>query len=82
MTNPDHDKLLTTEQAAARMNLKPSTLRQWRCRGRGPNFYRVGDGPGARCRYPASELEEWLAERHNRSTFCGIVPAKSKRANR
>ena len=76
MTTNDTDRMLSTDEAAARLNLKPSTLRQWRYRKRGPAFYRLGDGPGARCHYRASELEEWISKKRLISTCGGGVPAE------
>lgn len=75
MTTNDSDQLLSTNEAAARLNLKPDTLRQWRYRKCGPAFYRLGDGPGARCHYRASELEEWISKKRLISTCGGGVPA-------
>jgi excisionase family DNA binding protein len=34
--------LLTTDQAAALINVKAATLRQWRSRGQGPNYTTMG----------------------------------------
>ena len=42
------DRLLTEEQAAKFLSLKPSTLRTWRCRRKGPSYVKMG---GA-VRYP------------------------------
>ena len=54
---------LSTKEAATRLNLKPDTLNQWRYRGFGPVYYRMGDGPGARCRYRSDDLDRWIAGR-------------------
>ncbi len=74
MTTNDLDRMLSTNEAAARLNLKPDTLRQWRYRGCGPAFYRMGDSPAARCHYRAGELEEWISTKRLISTCGGGVP--------
>jgi hypothetical protein len=35
-------ELLDENQAAAYLRVRPQTLSVWRCRGRGPNFVRIG----------------------------------------
>ncbi len=76
------DRMLTTNEAAARLNLKPNTLRQWRYRGCGPVFYRMGDGPGAHCRYRAGDLEEWISKKRLISTCGGGVHVEATEDNR
>lgn len=49
---------LDTNEAAAILGLKASTLRVWRCSGKGPSYYKVG---GA-IRYKEDEIETWMAE--------------------
>ena len=64
MTEPRLPKQwLSTKEAAAKLNLKPDTLNQWRYHGCGPVFYRMGDGPSARCRYRSDDLDRWIAGR-------------------
>jgi hypothetical protein len=82
MTTEDTDRMLSTNEAAAHLNLKPDTLRQWRYRGCSPPFYRVGNGPGARCHYLASELKEWLSNKHLIGTCGGGVPVEATEDNR
>jgi len=82
MKPDDTNRLLSTDEAAARLNLKPDTLRQWRYRGCSPPFYRVGKGPGARCHYRASELEEWLSNKRFISTCGGGVRADRTKNSR
>ena len=57
MTIDDHDKspYLTVEQAATRLQLKPSTLVKWRHLGQGPIFRTHG----SRIVYHINELDEW-----------------------
>jgi excisionase family DNA binding protein len=53
-------ELLTTEQTAKLLGLKPTTLEHWRIVRKGPAFVRVGP----RCiRYRRSDLEEWVESR-------------------
>ncbi len=66
MSNPDD--LLDNEQTAALLGIKPNTLEIWRCRGRGPNFVKMGDTPQAPVRYQRSVLMDWLARRSFAST--------------
>ena len=46
---------LTTEQAAARLRLKPAPLKNWRSRGQGPRFVHFG----RRVVYPMAEIESY-----------------------
>ena len=46
---------LTETQAAARLGLAPKTLRNWRSRGDGPGFLRLGSA----VRYHLDELDGW-----------------------
>lgn len=49
--------LLTDDQVAAILGVKPHTLAVWRCKGIGPKFIRIG----RRIRYPEPGLDEFLA---------------------
>lgn len=62
--------LLTSEQVASRLGIKPQSLRIRRMRGQGPPFVRLSDSPTARAFYRASELESWLASRPSFSGTC------------
>lgn len=53
------DELLEPEEVSAWLQMSTGTLSQWRSRGGGPPFVRVG----RHVRYPRSEAEKWLAER-------------------
>lgn len=54
------DALLTSEQAAAALGLRPSTLAVWRCSGRyGLRYVKCGRLP----RYRAADLLDWLNSR-------------------
>lgn len=44
--------LLTPEQAASLLSIKPATLARWRWEGRGPRFVKIG----SRVRYEEHDL--------------------------
>jgi excisionase family DNA binding protein len=48
-----------TPEAAAYLNVQPSTLEQWRWNGRGPRFCKIGRS----VRYRQSDLDEFLNAR-------------------
>jgi predicted site-specific integrase-resolvase len=50
---------LSPEQVAERYQLSPGTLKEWRYKGVGPKYVRLGKY----VRYPATALERWEAER-------------------
>lgn len=54
---------LTTAQAAKRIGVSVQTLRAWRKSGDGPRYYRLGDGPYARVRYRAGDVDGWIGKR-------------------
>jgi excisionase family DNA binding protein len=56
--------LLTTHEAAAYLRLSPRTLENWRVRGGGPRFRKLGD----RVLYAQAELDQWQAARDRTST--------------
>lgn len=73
MTAPD--VLLTQDEVAAWLRVKPSTLKTWRTRGGGPPAVTIG-----RCvRYERSAVEAWLKSRTEGRT---PVPAPSRPAAR
>lgn len=49
--------LLTDDQVAEILGIKPHTLAVWRCKGIGPKFIRIG----RRVRYPEPGINEFLA---------------------
>lgn len=52
------DRLLTPDEVAELLRVKPDTLRVWRYyRDRGPSFVKVGSA----VRYRESDVERWLA---------------------
>jgi helix-turn-helix protein len=50
---------LSPAQLADRYQLSPGTLKEWRYKGVGPKYVRLGK----HVRYPATMLAEWEAER-------------------
>jgi len=53
---PEHHEFTLTElELSQRWKLDPRTLRNWRCQGRGPRFFKIG----ACVRYPVSEIEAY-----------------------
>jgi len=62
------DELLDNEQTAALLGIKPNTLEIWRCKGKGPEFVKMGDTPQAPVRYQRSEVSRWLREKSFAST--------------
>jgi predicted DNA-binding transcriptional regulator AlpA len=53
-------KLITTQQAADMMGVKPSTLRNWRCAKTGPPFVQL---TRRSVKYPQADIEKYVAER-------------------
>lgn len=49
-------RLLTPDEAAERIGVKATTLRNWRWKGRGPRFVRFG----RYARYTEEALHEWI----------------------
>jgi len=52
------DVLLTPSAVAQRLSLHEGTLNNWRSRGYGPRFVRLG----RRVRYPEREVVRWISE--------------------
>ena len=52
-----NEEMLTTEQAAEFLKVKPGTLTKWRKRGRGPESVRLGPKT---VRYRRSALMAWV----------------------
>ena len=50
--------LLTTEQAADRLQMSPRTLARWRINGAGPAYIEIG----SRVRYDPDDLDAWIRE--------------------
>ncbi len=50
---------LTPLEASAFLDVQPSSLAQWRCRGEGPTYFK----DGGRVYYPVTGLKKWTDER-------------------
>jgi hypothetical protein len=58
--------MMTEKEAAIYLAVAPKTLRQWRCYGKGPPFYRYEVGGGV-IRYNRVDLDFWLMQARARS---------------
>lgn len=63
-TLDDRTRVVDTEGAAERLGITPETLRNWRWRGDGPPFLKLGRA----VRYRLSELSDWLDDCTRTST--------------
>lgn len=69
--------LLSTNEAAALLGIKPGTLREWRHLGKGPKFIKTGTDERSRASYELADIESWKAERKFASTSAVTVHARS-----
>jgi len=67
-------QLLTVNQAAEYVGLKPATLNQYRWAGGGPPFFRLGSRS---IRYDQDDLEAWMRRNRYTSTSQAAVDASS-----
>jgi hypothetical protein len=65
--------LLTNEEAAALLGIKPNTLEIWRTKGKGPEFVKLGHTKSAPIRYLRAKIFEWL-ERQSFSSTSAYAP--------
>ena len=73
------DELLTNEQTADLLGIKPNTLEIWRCKGKGPVFIKLGAHPSSPIRYQLSRVMAWLASNLHSSTS-SYTAANGRRA--
>lgn len=59
------EKLISTEDAAELIRLKPQTLRSLRSKGGGPDFIKLAPN---RVAYRPADLERWTESKRRRST--------------
>ena len=52
--------LLTPEQVAEMLQVHPGTLENWRVRGDGPPFVKLGNKRRSAVRYPRQAVEDWI----------------------
>ena len=61
---PDPQSLLTEQQAAIYLGLSPRTLQNWRVRGIGPAFMKIG----RLVRYRRQDVADWAGAQLRQST--------------
>lgn len=71
--NPD---LLTNEEAATLLGIKPNTLEIWRTKDKGPEFIKMGETKQSPIRYHIDDIKAWLHSRKFRNTSAYSVAAK------
>lgn len=71
------DDLLSNEQTAAILGIKPNTLEIWRCKGKGPAFIKLGTHPSSPIRYERSRVAAWLAGNTHTSTSSVSAAARA-----
>lgn len=64
MANQRKSQLLTTEEAAQYLRLKPHTLENMRCLGNGPYFLKLG----GRVFYRRADLKAWCDQARRRAS--------------
>lgn len=62
------DDFLTPKQAAEFLGLAVGTLANWRVRGDGPRFFRLGGSRGGYVRYDRADLAAYARSRPCQST--------------
>ncbi len=55
------EPMLSTEELAAYLGLKPYTITEWRRSGKGPSWTKFGDGKKAPVRYLRSDVDTWIS---------------------
>ncbi|RKO24494.1 DNA-binding protein [Pseudarthrobacter phenanthrenivorans] len=53
-------ELLTPAELAAKLQTPLSVIANWRYKGTGPKFVKIGGGVRGNVRYRASDVEAWL----------------------
>lgn len=53
-------ELLTPEQVAEMLQIHPGTLENWRVRGEGPPFVKLGQKRRSSVRYRKQDVEDWI----------------------
>lgn len=61
------DEWLIASDVALRLKLSEQTLANQRAQGRGPKFFKLGEGRFAPVRYRRSDVEEWARSRPRRT---------------
>jgi len=71
---PTLHRLLTEREAAVQLNLSVRTLQQWRVRGIGPAYIKLGRA----VRYNATTLETWVADQVRTNTAASPLQGDRK----
>ena len=66
------DRLVSTEEAGALLGISPRTLEDWRLRGGGPVFRKLGRRV---VRYLVSDLRAFIEDAARANTGCTAAPA-------
>ena len=74
MASFDLDELLTNEQTATLLGIKPNTLEIWRCNGKGPVFIKLGTHPSSPIRYQRLRVLAWIEANTHASTSSYSAP--------
>jgi predicted DNA-binding transcriptional regulator AlpA len=53
-------ELLTPEQVAEMLQVHPGTLENWRVKGEGPPFVKLGGKRRSPVRYRRKDVEDWI----------------------
>lgn len=68
MASIDLGELLTNEQTAELLGIKPNTLEVWRCHAKGPAFIKFGTHPSSPIRYQRLRVMAWIEANTHQST--------------
>ena len=71
---------LDNNAAAVALGIKPSTLKYWRCKGRGPRFTKLANSKRAGVRYDPADIEAWKDARKFDSTSAATVSHPDSRS--
>jgi hypothetical protein len=52
---------MTAADVSGLLGVKPRTLAQWRCLGKGPAYLHLSTSPRSRVLYLAADVDAWLA---------------------
>lgn len=66
-------KVLNHYEAAALIGVTPSTLRFWRCKGKGPRFIKLGQSKQAGVCDDPADIDAWKEARKFASTSAATV---------
>jgi hypothetical protein len=67
---------LTTQDLAQRWRMNPGTLSNWRIAGRGPRWFKLGEGQSSKVLYRLADVEayeqEAMGEKKGTPTTSGV----------